>query len=246
MNSVDFRRGARGGLFSTLCLAAAWCTLWMVWPEQGTSFSVDRHDDRVPHYFFLSQQNGSTWALPAVPFPLPSEHGFSGALRDDRVEPESLKPVRIDLASVLERSVSRRRIPSLAESVNLAAGVGSKLSDYEPPSIVAQSNVLSDKRVRQVGLELSTDLLASRAGFAVVLTDEGFRTVEPWIAKAHVEITRNGRASHVFLETPTQNSKVNSLVVRALYKSCLTNVTEEREGQVILSWGGQRRRESNP
>lgn len=246
MSSVDFRRGVGVGILPTLGLVAAWCTLWMVWPDQHTSSAHAGGSPSAPRYVFLPQQEDSRLSVPAVPFPLPSEHGFSGALREDREEPESLKPVRIDLARVLKRPVSRKSSPLLVDAAALAAEAEYGLADYEPPSSSTVRVSPANNATRRLSLELSEGLLPFRPAFKKVLANESLLTVGSWSATAHVEIRDDGVVSHVFLETPTRSASLNSLVVRSLHRSCLTNVTGECEGQLILSWEGRAGEEDNP
>lgn len=230
-------------MFPTICLGIAWCALWLLWPDVHVSAPVRRAAAPAPHYVFLSQRaDDSTWSLPAVPFPLSSKYGFSRAVRDERAE-ELLRPVLADLAGVLKRPVAPRTTPTTAEIANLAAEMGDVLDEYEPPPVSPPAfRSEGDGSVRKVMIEFSESLSKQQFEVAQLFTNGFARTTKPWVVKAHVEIARDGNVSHVFLETPAEGGEVNSAVIRTLYRSRLKNAGAECEGQVILSWSGQRRR----
>ncbi len=57
-----------------------------------------------------------------------------------------------------------------------------------------------------------------------------------WVATVHVEVDEEGHVSHVFLEEPCREAKVNAILVRSIAKGSIKHKGPACNGRVVASF----------
>lgn len=223
----------RNALLSALVTLALWGAPWMVWPSIRAETAVVRPKPPVIRYIRATEGiDGAAWS--PVVFPLPTKEGFSRKA----VPPDSGQPMvpvlKPRLAEAAYLDVVPDRVPAmdmglLATSDDMA--FHPQASDGEGRSAVAFP--------RQDELRIEWDDGLVQRGF----DSQALRRFQPeeaglaWLsATVYIELDRQGRVQHVFLENPSGQTNVDRLIVRSLYQGMASPGAEPGGGRVRLNY----------
>lgn len=227
------RMSAIESLAVLLTLAAVCWAVGLLWPLLSKSMPKLRANPELRKTRFVFRApagDNSTWSPTLLV--LPSRGGFSGALRDETRQEQSLTSVRSDPAVVLKRPPSTIRPQEMP--MNDLVEQASSIRSREPLPSEQPVFEISDK-TPEVMISVSSKLKTH--GFKIPQFENAdlLETAKPWIVRAYVDVGENGDVRHVFLESPADNEGVNQAVIRAVYQGRLRSQGPACYGTVVLS-----------
>jgi hypothetical protein len=223
----------RNAALSVLVTAGLWGLPWLMWPVVPSEASTGRRVVPVIRYIRAAGGgDGAAWS--PVVFPLPTPEGFS----KKAVAPEPghgmisvLKP-RLSEASYLEMVPERTE----ADAVGLLTVRDEVVFR---PQALSREEAAPDETARREGFQIDRDEGLAKRKFTAPGLD-GIQLHEgspPWIAvTAYVDIDRQGRIQHVFLDNSCGQTNVDGLILRALLSGTADGGSGPISGRVRLDY----------
>lgn len=235
-NRIHYSRGVIG--LPSVFVAVAWIALWLVWPSGGKVVSPMR-SPASPRVFYVQLGTGREKLTDSLPF----VDGISPAsiLHHDEDEPaESLLSQRVRRPRYLERSIELK----VGTASGITGSLSGRVSGMPPGGYRSQwrdEHVFSQEPGQNLKVIVRPSGDLKKYGFKVPeLPIENIkRRDKPWMVVVYVQTGDNGWPEHVFLESGCDDEEVNAMIVRAMYRGCLSTLAVRCAGRVTVSFGRQ-------
>lgn len=224
--------------FSSVFIALAWIALWFLWPS-GEKLPVRVRELRIPRvsYVSFSEVEGRIYIDPTL-LALPSRVGFRLPEQEEGI-PDALSSFSTSSPKFLKRRKGLVEESVVGEAKSVPGNAFSQIGAYRP--YWRDTHVFSKKngQVMQLLVEPSDKL--KKYGFQV--PEFPIEKVEhlgkPWMVVVYIEVNKDGRPEHVFLEIGCDDSQINTMVVKTMYRGRLSIPGIKCEGRVRVNFGMQ-------
>jgi hypothetical protein len=175
-------------------------------------------------------------------FALPSPQGFSSAALTNAIGTRPPLAAPVEPPVFLERVAARGLRSTAGLSPDVGPSVSVSLTGL--PVRVAEAPVFPPPAAtsQTIQVELSAGLAGQQFQSAEIPDDPRIRGDKDWEATAFIDVGADGRVRDVLLETPSQSDKLNSLLVRTLWRWRMAPADGPRSGRITLRWIGRPQR----
>ena len=233
--------GRLSALLPALVVAAAWPVLWLAWAPLGRT----AHDARRPPRPFAPRVScvwnaPGTADLPSSPMliQLPTAAGAE-TLRDGKPDVAPLAVVHTSPVGLLEFTSTGQHATPEVMFEDLQGRLAARQNGYTPaPADRPVYDIDGFARAEAISVQVSGGL--RECGFApgALIQECASAISNRCSVSAYLEADELGSVGNVFLETSTDNPKLNATLVRALMQGRTANPGRACGGIVSITFSG--------